>query len=299
MTTETDLAATFDAERRRLVALAHRMLGSPADAEDAVQEAWLRLARQEPGTIDSLPGWLTTVVGRVCLDVLRTRRAHRETHYDEQLPDAVVTEDDDGPEERAALADSVGLALLVVLESLGPDERLAFVLHDSFAVPFTEIGTILGKSTDAAKMLASRARRKVRGVPESNVDRRRQREVVDAFLAAARSGDFEALLRVLDPQITWRTYTPHGMVVKLGVTEVVAAAERGVRAAGTARRVLVNGNPGILAWSRSGQPLGLMSCTVRDGRIVDVVALLDPVRLAAMDLPASEGPSAQPNSSSV
>ncbi|BBZ02618.1 DNA-directed RNA polymerase sigma-70 factor [Mycolicibacterium chitae] len=290
MTTETDLAAAFDAQRHRLVALAHRMLGSPTDAEDAVQEAWLRLARQKPGTIDSLPGWLTTVVGRVCIDVLRTRRSRPETHYGEHLPDAVVTEDEDGPEERAALADSVGLALLVVLESLAPDERLAFVLHDTFGVPFAEIAQILGKSTDATKMLASRARRKVRGIPESNVDRSQQREVVDAFLAAARSGDFEALLQVLDPQITWRTYTPRGVVVKLGATEVVAAAERGVRAAGIARRVLVNGNPGILSWSRSGKPLGLMSCTVRDGKIVDVVALLDPARLATMDLPDSGAP---------
>ncbi len=290
MTTDTELAAAFDAQRHRLVALAHRMLGSPTDAEDAVQEAWLRLARQEPGTIDSLPGWLTTVVGRVCIDVLRARRSRPETQYGEHLPDAVVTEDEDGPEERAALADSVGLALLVVLESLAPDERLAFVLHDTFGVPFAEIAQIVGKSTDATKMLASRARRKVRGIPESNVDRSQQREVVDAFLAAARSGDFEALLQLLDPEITWRTYTPHGVVVKLGVTDVLAAAERGARAATIARRVLVNGNPGILTWSRTGKPLSLMSCTVRDGKIVDVVALLDPARLATMDLPDSGAP---------
>ena len=286
MTTDIDLAAAFDAERQRLTALAHRMLGSMADAEDAVQEAWLRLARQDPDAIDSVPGWLTTVVGRVCIDALRTRRSRSETAYDEHLPDPIVTEDDGDPQERAALADSVGLALLVVLDSLSPDERLAFVLHDTFGVPFAEIAMILGKTPDATKMLASRARRKVRGTPQPDPDRRQQRQVVDAFLAAARGGDFEALLELLDPQITWRTYTPHGVVVKLGVTDVLAAAERGVRAAVVARRVLVNGAPGILTWSRSGKPLGLMACTVRDGKIVDVVALLDPARLAAMDLPA-------------
>lgn len=279
------MAAAFDRERPRLTALAHRMLGSLADAEDAVQEAWLRLARQDADTIDSLPGWLTTVVGRVCIDALRARRARPEARYDDELPDPVVTPDDDDPQERVALADSVGLALLVVLDSLAPDERLAFVLHDTFGVPFADIAAILGKTADATKMLASRARRKVRGTPQPDADHRQQREVVDAFLAAARGGDFEALLNLLDPQISWRTYTPHGVVVKLGTTEVVAAAERGMRAAVLARRVRVNGAPGILTWSRSGKPLGLMSCTVRGGRIVDVVALLDPARLATMDLP--------------
>lgn len=285
MTTDLDLAAAFDAQRPRLVALAHRMLGSPADAEDAVQEAWLRLARQDPAAIDNLAGWLTTVVGRLCIDVLRTRRSGPETRYEEHLPDPVVTEDEEGPEERAALADSVGLALLVVLESLRPEERLAFVLHDMFGVPFAEIAQIIGKSTDATKMLASRARGKVRGKSGPAEDRRHQREVVDAFLAAARSGDFEALLRMLDPQIAWRTYTPHGVVVKLGTTEVLAAAERGARAVALARRVLVNGEPGILTWSRNGKPLSLMACTVREGKIVEVVALLDPARLATLDLP--------------
>lgn len=157
MTTDIDLAAAFDAERQRLTALAHRMLGSMADAEDAVQEAWLRLARQDPDAIDSVPGWLTTVVGRVCIDALRTRRSRSETAYDEHLPDPIVAEDDGDPQERAALADSVGLALLVVLDSLSPDERLAFVLHDTFGVPFAEIAMILGKTPDATKMLASRA----------------------------------------------------------------------------------------------------------------------------------------------
>jgi RNA polymerase sigma-70 factor (ECF subfamily) len=197
----------------------------------------------------------------------------------------VVTEDDDAaPEQSAVLADSVGLALMVVLDTLSPDERLAFVLHDMFAVPFTEIGQIIGKSTDAAKMLASRARRKVQGRPRPAADLQQQREVVDAFLAAARDGDFDGLLRVLDPDVTWRAVMARGKVVKLGATQVLAAVQHGRRAAIVARRVLVNGEPGILVWSK-GKPVTLMACTVVDGRIVDVLALLDPTRLAAMDLP--------------
>lgn len=264
MSDETRLADEFDAERARLVALAQRMLGSRADAEYAVQEGWIRLSRRESDDLDNLAGWLTTVVGRICLDVLRSRRAHPQTSLDEQLPDLVVTEDEGGPEDSAVLADSVGVALLVVLDTLGPDERLAFVLHDMFAVPFAQIGPIVGRSPDAAKMLASRARRKVQGAPTSSGNRREQREVVDAFIAAAREGDFERLLEVLDPDITWTTHYPHGRVVRLGQTEVLAAADRGLRAAVTVRRVLVNGEPGVMAWSRSGKPLGLMACVVRE-----------------------------------
>ena len=190
--TEPDLRAAamagpFEGQRERLVAVAYRMLGSRADAEDAVQEAWLRLARQDPDAIDNLAGWLTTVVGRVCLDILRSRRARPEASYD-HLPELVVTEDDArAPEDDAVLADSVGLALLVVLDTLRPTERLAFVLHDMFAVPFEEIGQIIGKSADATKMLASRARRKVQGTPQPTDERQRRRAVVDAFLAAART----------------------------------------------------------------------------------------------------------------
>ncbi|UFU05535.1 sigma-70 family RNA polymerase sigma factor [Ruania halotolerans] len=287
MTPDAVPTQAFERERERLIAMAHRMLGSRADAEDAVQEAWLRLARQDAHTIDNLGGWLTTVVGRVCLDVLRSRQAKQEASYDAQLPEFVVTEDaDDTPEESAVLADSVGVALLVVLETLRPDERLAFVLHDVFAVSFVEIGQILGKSTDAAKMLASRARRKVRGAPRSTAKRQEQREVVDAFLAAAREGDFEGLLKVLDPEVTWRSYTPRGTIEHLGAADVVEAAQRGRRAAVIARRVLVNGEPGILTWGRGGQPISVMACTVVEGRIADVVALVDPIRLATMDLPA-------------
>jgi RNA polymerase sigma factor (sigma-70 family) len=280
------VAALFEQQRGRLVAVAYRMLGSRADAEDAAQEAWLRLARQDATTIDNLGGWLTTVVGRICIDQLRARRARPESSYDE-LPELVVTdEEDETPEDEAVLAESVGLALLVVLDSLGPAERLAFVLHDMFAVPFEEIGQSLGKSTDAAKMLASRARRKVQGTPRPTGELRQQRSVVDAFLAAGRRGDFEALLRLLDPDVTWRVQTARGVVVRHGAAQVAARAERGTHAKLTARRVLVNGEPGIVAWGTNGRPRSVMACTVVDGRIVEMLSVTDPERLAAMDLPA-------------
>jgi RNA polymerase sigma-70 factor (ECF subfamily) len=281
------IADAFEQQRGRLVAVAYRMLGSRAAAEDAVQEAWLRLARQDAATIDNLTGWLTTVVGRVCIDVLRARKARPEVSYENQLPELVVTEDDGGaPEEEALLAESVGLALLVVLDTLSPSERLAFVLHDMFAVPFAEIGQIIGKSTDATKMLASRARRKVHGTHHPTDELPRQRAVVDAFLAAARDGDFVGLMRVLDPGVTWRSYTARGMVVDSGAPEVAGKALRGARASVTTRPVLVNGEPGIVAWSPNGKPVGVMACTVADGRIVEIVSIRDPRRLAAMDLPA-------------
>ncbi|MFD0891547.1 sigma-70 family RNA polymerase sigma factor, partial [Streptosporangium algeriense] len=195
------------------------------EAEDAVQEAWLRLVRQDAATVDNLAGWLTTVVARISLDILRTRRARTEVLLDDRLPELVVTVDDGpAPEEDAVLADSVGLALLVVLDSLRPSERLAFVLHDLFAVPFDEIGKILGRSTDAAKMLASRARRKVRETERPAGAGRERREVVQAFLAAARRGDFEELLRLLDPEVKLTVDTSTGVVVVLGATKVAAGA---------------------------------------------------------------------------
>lgn len=278
------VAVAFEEQRGRLVGMAQRMLGTRADAEDAVQEAWLRLSRQDVAAIDNLAAWLTTVVGRVCIDVLRSRKARPEAPY--ELPDLVVTQDGEGaPEDGALLADSVGLALLVVLETLGPDERLAFVLHDIFAVPFDEIAQILGKSTDASKMLASRARRKVQGAHRRTDERDRQRAVVDAFLAAARDGDFEGLLRVLDPDVTWRTHTSHGVVVRLGATDVAAKVQQASHARATARRVLVNGEPGVMVWGPTGTPQAVMACTVVDGRIVEMLSVLDPRRLAAMDLP--------------
>jgi RNA polymerase sigma factor (sigma-70 family) len=281
------LAEAFEEQRGRLVAVAYRMLGSRADAEDAVQEAWLRLARHDAAAIDNLGGWLTTVVGRVCIDVLRSRNARSEASYDERLPELVVTEDRGGaPEDEALLAESVGLALLVVLDTLRPAERLAFVLHDMFAVPFEEIGQIIGRSTEAAKMLASRARRKVQDTPRPTDERHQQRAVVDAFLAAARSGDFEGLLRVLDPDVTWRSYTARGVVIRMGAAEVADRAQRGARATVTARPVLVNGEPGVVVWDRNGKPVSVMACTVIDDRIVEILSVQDPERLAAMDLPA-------------
>jgi len=286
-TSPTDpVAEAFEAQRDRLRAVAYRMLGSHADAEDVVQEAWLRLSRQGTATIHNLAGWLTTVVGRISLDVLRSRQAHPEAFYDDRLPELVVTVDDGpAPEDDVALADSVGLALLVVLESLGPSERLAFVLHDLFAVPFDEIGQILGKSTDATKMLASRARRKVQATERPTVVGREQREVVQAFLAAARRGDFEGLLRVLDPEVRLTVDTPDGVVVILGATKVAAGAQLGAGAAARGRAVLVNGLPGIVSWREDGAPLSVFAFTVVDGRIAGIAAVTDPARLALMDLP--------------
>jgi RNA polymerase sigma factor (sigma-70 family) len=280
------VAEAFEAQRGRLRAVAYRMLGSHADAEDVVQEAWLRLSRQDTATIHNLAGWLTTVVGRISLDVLRSRQAQPAASYDDRLPELVVTVDDGpAPEDDVALADSVGLALLVVLGSLGPSERLAFVLHDLFAVPFDEIGRILGKSTAATKMLASRARRKVRATDRPAVVGREQREVVQAFLAAARHGDFEGLLRVLDPEVRLTVDTPDGVVVVLGATQVAAGAQLAAGTAARGRAALVNGDPGIVSWREDGAPLSVMAFTVVDGRIAGITVVTDPARLASMDLP--------------
>jgi RNA polymerase sigma factor (sigma-70 family) len=265
------LAEAFEAQRDRLNAVAYRMLGSHADAEDVVQEAWLRLSRQDAETIDNLAGWLTTVVGRISLDVLRSRGHRPET------PLAVTP----APEDEAALADSVGLALLVVLESLRPNERLAFVLHDLFAVPFSEIGQILGKSADAAKMLASRARKKVRATERPTGGM--QREVVDAFRAAVDEGDFEGLLRVLDPDVKLAVDTPGGVVVTLGATKVASGAQLFSGVAARYREVLVNGLPGFVSWRADGNLLSVLAFTVVDGRIVGITAVTDPAKLAALN----------------
>ena len=272
------LVEAFERERGRLVAVAHRMLGSRADAEDAVQEAWLRLARQDVDTIGNLAGWLTTVVGRVSIDVLRARRA---ASYELVLPAEAGA-----PEDDAVLAESVGQALLVVLDTLGPAERLAFVLHDLFGVPFDEIGQILGRSADAAKMLASRARRKVRGSPRPAGEEQQRRAVVDAFVAAAQRGDFAELLRLLDPEVTWRSYTRKGVVVRLGATEVVARSQHGIRAAAIAEPILVNGEPGLLARTASGVLLGVVAFTVVDRQIVEILSVRDPELLADMGVAA-------------
>lgn len=291
MTTNAELAEIFEEQRPRLLAVSHRVLGSRSDAEDAVQEAWLRLSRQDTDTIENLPGWLTTVVGRICIDTLRSRTSRPEISTAPDFPELVITEDVDTPEDAAVLSDSVGLALLVVLGSLRPDERLAFVLHDMFAVPFVEIAQILGKTTDAAKMLASRARRKVQDVPPPAGERRKkeeQRAVVDAFLAAARDGDFDALLRVLDPEVSWQRFTATGVTVGTGFDAVVDAVRRGQGTRVQARRVLVNGEPGILASGPTGRPISVMACTVEDGKLVGIVSIIDPVRLSQLQLPGSD-----------
>lgn len=283
-------SAAFETHRPRLVNVATRVLGSRADAEDAVQEAWLRLDRHAGERIDNLGGWLTRVVGRICIDVLRSRSARAASPLDDWDDGLIVTADEDGPEDAALTADSVALAMVVVLDALEPQERLAFVLHDVFAVPFAQIGPIVDRTADAAKMLASRARRKVREGPRPTGEHHRRREVVDAFLAAAREGDFETLLHLLDPDVTLRHHSPHGDTVKLGAEEVLATLRQGRVDRVDARRVNVNGETGVLVWGPKGRPLALMSCTVANGRLVDIVVILDPARLARLDLPG-RGPS--------
>ncbi|NEE07918.1 sigma-70 family RNA polymerase sigma factor [Streptomyces sp. SID7499] len=279
------IADAFESHRDRLRAVAYRMLGSHADAEDVVQEAWLRLSRQDTDTIGNLGGWLTTVVGRISLDVLRSGRTRREVALEDQ-PSEFTVRLDDAPaaEDLVELGDSVGLALVTVLDSLRADERLAFVLHDVFAVPFGEIGPILGKSADATKMLASRARRKIRDARQPANAGRRQREVVRAFLAAARDGRFDELLRVLHPEVRLTARTPAGTFVTLGATEVATRA----RVAGSAARgraATVNGRPGVISWREDGTPLSLLAFTVVDGLITEITAVVDPAELALLSLP--------------
>ncbi|WP_409060951.1 sigma-70 family RNA polymerase sigma factor [Streptomyces sp. SYP-A7185] len=280
------ITEAFESHRDRLRAVAFRVLGSHADAEDAVQEAWLRLSRQDAGTIDNLGGWLTTVVGRISLDVLRSGRTRPEVPLDDRLPEYTVTLDSaPAPEELVALGDSVGRALLTVLDSLRPDERLAFVLHDVFAVPFAEIGPILGKSADATKMLTSRARRKVRTAGQPSDAGPQRREVAKAFLTAAGEGRFEGLLQVLHPEVKFTVDTPDGRFVTIGATEVATRA----RLAGSAARgraVTVNGLPGVLAWHEDGTPQALLTFTVTECLITEMTAVVDPAALALMDLPA-------------
>ncbi|MBS1887845.1 MAG: RNA polymerase sigma factor SigJ [Actinobacteria bacterium] len=286
------LAERFEASRPRLEAVAYRMLGSVAEAEDAVQESWLRLSRSEEGAIEDLQRWLTTVVARVCLDQLRARRARREEAFGPWVPEPVVAAEGEGdPAHEAELADSVGLALLVVLETLPPAERLAFVLHDMFAVPFDEIAPIVDRSPDAARQLASRGRRRVRGsVPDADPDRARRREVIDAFVAAAREGDFEALLAVLDPDVVFRIDRgdlPGPPSRELRGAQVVAenAVTFGAPFAPFMRPALVNGSPGVVV-APGGTPTSVAGFVVRDGRIVEIDLLADPRRLRHVDLAA-------------
>jgi RNA polymerase sigma-70 factor, ECF subfamily len=280
------LAERFEADRSRLRAVAYRMLGSRSEADDAVQEAWLRLSRADTSGVENLSGWLTTVVARVCLNMLRSRSSRREEPLGAQLPDPAASHPDGvDPEHEALQADSVGLALLVVLDTLAPAERLAFVLHDMFAVPFDEIAPIVGRSEAAARQLASRARRRVQAtatVPET--DRSRQREVVGAFLAASRGGDFDALLAVLDPDVVVRA--DHAAVQVGAPKEIRGAAAVAANFKGRARAAqpaLVDGLAGAV-WAPGGQPRVVLSFTITDGKIVAIDLLADPTRLGELDL---------------
>jgi RNA polymerase sigma factor (sigma-70 family) len=290
------LANRFEEHRPRLRALAYRMLGSPSEAEDAVQEAWLRLDRSDPGGVENLGGWLTTVVGRVCLNMLRSRGSRREQFLGgplsetsgARMPDPIVDREDGiDPEHQALLADGIGLALLVVLETLSPAERLAFVLHDTFGVPFDEIAPIVGRSPAASRQLASRARRRVRGaatIPDA--DPSRQWEVVDAFLAASRGGDLGALLAVLDPDVVLRA-DPGAAGASREVHGAPAVAEQ-ARAfselARFSRRALVNGVAGIVSRAPGGPTFSVMGFTVARGKIAEIDILADPERLRLLGL---------------
>ena len=288
------LAQRFEEHRTRLRAVAYRMLGSLSEADDALQEAWLRLSRSDTSEVENLRGWLTTVVARVCLNMLRSRRSKREEPLEEPLggvhvPEPIVSRKDAiDPEHEALLADSVGLALLVVLETLSPAERLAFVLHDMFSVPFDEIAPIVGRSPAATRQLASRARRRVRGAaPSPDADLARQRKAVDAFLAASRDGDFDTLLAVLDPDVVLRI---DGGGVRAGLSREVrgarAVAEQTLtfsRLSPFVRPALVNGVAGVVVAPR-GRPFAVMGFTVRGGKIVEIDVLADPERLGRLDL---------------
>ncbi len=285
------LAERFEANRSHLRGVAYRMLGSLPEADDAVQEAWIRLSRTDTSDVENLGAWLTTVVGRVCLNMLRSRKTRRESSLETYVPDPIVSPEEGlDPEQEAILGDSVGLALLVVLDALTPSERVAFVLHDVFAVPFDEIAPIVGRTPAAARQLASRARRRVQGAPEPDVGLDEQWAVVDAFLAAARDGDFEGLLAVLDPDVVVRSdggaERPELVSFVRGAQAVAAQAMSFRRFAESSTRVLVNGLPGGVAWLPDGRPFAVLAVTVRGGRIAAIEVLADPERLAQLDLDA-------------
>jgi RNA polymerase sigma factor (sigma-70 family) len=287
------LADRFEQHRSHLRAVAYRMLGSVTEADDAVQESWIRLGRTDVSDVENLRAWLTTVVARVCLDMLRTRASRREDSLDTHVPDPVITRADGDPESDAMRADSVGLALLVVLETLEPPERLAFVLHDVFGMSFDEIAPIVDRSAVAARQLASRARRRVQGqAPTSDVDLRNQRRVVDAFLAAAQKGDFEGLVAVLDPDIVLRA---DGGALK-GMSRLVRGAQAVLAQAATFSKiglsnqvVLVNGNIGLVCHLPDGRLFSVIAFTIANGKVVEMDILADPERLGRLDLSALEG----------
>jgi RNA polymerase sigma-70 factor (ECF subfamily) len=278
----------FEEHRAHLRGVAYRLLGSVGEADDALQEAWLRIRDEDPESVENMQAWLTTVVGRVCLNMLRSRRARREEPADVHVPDPVVSLSDAfDPEQDALVADSVGLALLVVLDALSPAERLAFVLHDVFGIPFAEIATALDRSEAAAQQLASRARRRVRGSAEPDTDLGRQREVVDAFFAASRDGDFEALLAVLDPDVELRidggTLRRETSLVLRGAAAVASYSATYSKLHPFVRPALVNGAAGAVV-APDGRLFSVMAFTVAGGRIAEIDALADPERLARLNL---------------
>jgi RNA polymerase sigma-70 factor (ECF subfamily) len=280
------LTARFEQHRSHLSAVAHRMLGSVSEADDALQEAWLRIRDQDPGSVENMQAWLTTVVGRVCLNMLRSRRARRE-ELSVHLPDPIVSFEENGVEHDALLAESVGVALLAVLDALTPAERVAFVLHDVFGVPFADIATALDRSEAAAQQLASRARRRLRDSPEPDRDLARQRRVVDAFFAASRDGDFDALLDVLHPDVELRI---DGGAVRAEASLMLRGADAVAGHTATyselhpfVRPALVNGAPGAVV-APHGRVFSVMAFIVTNGRIIQIDALLDPERLAQLDL---------------
>jgi RNA polymerase sigma-70 factor (ECF subfamily) len=285
--TQERLAEEFEEHRDHLRGVAYRMLGSMAEADDAVQDAWLRLARSDASDVRNLRGWLTTVVSRICLDLLRSRKSRREDSLEVHVPDPVITRLDADPQASAEQADAVTLALLVVLDALNPRERMAFVLHDMFGVPFEEIGEIVGSTPAAATQMASRARRRVRATPPPAADLATQRRVLEAFTNAAQEGDFEALVAVLDPDVTLRAdgggRGPSGVV--RGAAEVASQATAFRRSGHepTQIMVLVNGALGMLG-VKDGVPVSVFSPVIRDGRIVEINIVADPERLAALDL---------------
>ena len=288
------LAARFEEERPRLRAVARRLLGATGEADDAVQEAWLRASRAGADGVENLGGWLTTIVARVCLNQLQARRVRREESLDLRPSEPRVAGGEEAnPEDAAILGDAVGLALLIVLEALTPAERVAFVLHDVFAVPFDQIAPIVGRSPEATRQLASRARRRVRGAQTSaDADLAGQRRLIDAFLAAARGGDLVGLLAVLDPAVVLRSdrdaATAGGVRVVHGARAVAEGAQLFAAAARDARPAFVNGKPGIVAWDREGRPFSVLGFTVIGERIVAIDAITDLARLARLDLRAFE-----------
>jgi RNA polymerase sigma-70 factor, ECF subfamily len=287
------LADEFEKHRAHLRAVAYRMLGSASEAEDAVQEGWIRLGRTDVAEVENLRAWLTTVVARVCLDMLRTRASRREDPLDTHVPDPVITRAGGDLESDAMRADSVGLALLVVLETLEPAERLAFVLHDVFGMTFDEIAPIVERSAVAARQLASRARRRVQSrAPNADRDLRRQQRVVDAFMAAAREGDFERLVAVLDPDIVLRAdggaLTGLSRVVR-GARAVAAQAATFSRSGLSNQLVLVNGHLGFVSRRPDGRVFAVIAFTIANGKVVEMDILADPERLSRLDLSAIEG----------